>query len=228
MYYDEEAYVPTHPQNMALAERYWLSSRGFYVYVDEKDPLFLDQNNLRAQHLCLVAKNKKPYRTRESITLNYEIGVFANPRLAHEYVVEKHFGKPTGHPSERMVTHPIWSTWARYKVFVTDAVVRTFADEILNHGFDNSQLEIDDNWETCYGSATFDTTKFPDIQTLTKDLKQKGFRVTLWIHPFINEGCNGEGVKGYDYALENGYFVKNTEGNVHTVWWQGRHSMSIY
>ncbi|XP_014212856.1 myogenesis-regulating glycosidase-like [Copidosoma floridanum] len=223
MYYEEESYVTTHPQNMALAERYWLSSKGIYVFANESDPLFLDQNNLKAKHLCLIAKNKKPYQERTKVTLNYEIGVFSDPRTAHTRVIEQHFGKPTGRPSERMVTHPIWSTWARYKVNVNDKVVREFAQEIIDRGFSNSQIEIDDNWETCYGSAVFDPNKFPDVTALTTDLKNKGFRVTLWIHPFINKECDTE----YNYALDQNYFVRNETGNVETSWWQGPHAAAI-
>lgn len=217
--YEEEAYVPSHQRNMAVAERYWLTSKGIYVFVDERDPLFLDQSNFKDRHMCLVAKNKSPYRRRTNVTLNYKIGVFADPREAHGNASSRHFDKPSGLPDERMVTHPIWSTWARYKIHVNDSVVREFADEIVAHGFNNSQIEIDDNWETCYGSASFDAKKFPDVKKLTEDLKLKGFRVTLWIHPFINVDCNdGE---AYDFALKNEYLVKNEQGDVHTSWWQG-------
>lgn len=220
MYFEEEIYLTTHPQNMALAERYWLSSKGIYVFVDEKSALFLDQNNVKDKHLCLIAKNKKPYQVRSKITLDYEIGAFSDPKVAHKSVVERHLGKPSGYPNEKMITHPIWSTWARYKVNVNEKVVRNFAEEIVKNGFNNSQIEIDDNWETCYGSAVFDPKKFPDVSKLTSDLSKKGFRVTLWIHPFINEGCNdGE---SYSYALKNGYFAKDENGKVHTSWWQGK------
>lgn len=218
MYFDEEPYIPSHQQNMGLAERYWLSSKGMYILVNEKDPLFLDQNNYKDSGLCLVSKNKKAYRTRTDITLNYEIGLFKDSRAAHEYVVKNHFGKPTGHPDERMVQHPIWSTWARYKVNINDTVVMQFADEIISNGYNNSQLEIDDNWETCYGSATFDTNKFKNISELNAALKKKGFRVTLWIHPFINEDCT----EAYNHALTNGYFVKSVNGEIHMTWWQGQ------
>ena len=37
-----------------------------------------------------------------------------------------------------------------------------FAGNITTNGFNNSQLEIDDKWETCYGDFTFDRVKFPD------------------------------------------------------------------
>ena len=175
--------------------------------------------------MCLVSKNKAPYRDRKSLTLNYEVGSFEDSRMVHEYVVNQHLGKPSGLPDLLMVTHPIWSTWARYKVYVNDSVVRELAGEILREGFENSQIEIDDMWETCYGSAQFDLEKFPDVKGLTDYLHEKGFRVTLWIHPFINKNCNDG--QAYDYAIEHGYVVESTEGNYETSWWQGKEILII-
>ncbi|EFN61368.1 Uncharacterized family 31 glucosidase KIAA1161 [Camponotus floridanus] len=223
MYYEEEPYLPTHPTNMALSERYWLSSKGVSIYVNETNPLFLDQNNYRDNYLCLIAKNKAPYRHRDSVQLNYELGVFLDPKTAHQYMVKTHLGKPTGRPDKRMIQHPIWSTWARYKANVTDKIVETYADEIIANKFNNSQIEIDDKWETCYGSAVFDPIKFPNVTALVQRLKQKGFRVTLWIHPFINRGCE----PAYSFALRNNYFAKNLDGRVEMSWWQGAEAATI-
>lgn len=218
-WFEETAYVPSASQNMAVAERYWLSSKGIYIFVSERDPLFVDQNSLENNKLCLIAKNEKPYRRRNVVTLSYQIGVFSDPRKAHENVIQKHFKKPIGYPDERMVEYPIWSTWARYKVNVSDEVVKKFANKILEHGFNHSQIEIDDNWEDCYGSAKFNPVKFRNVKELVEDLKKIGFRVTLWIHPFINRFCrNGE---SYFFARKKQFFVKNTKGSDHTTWWQG-------
>ena len=96
---------------------------------------------------------------------------------------------PQDTPDERMMTHPVWSTWAQSKAEINESVVMQFAQDIVDNGFDNSQLEIDDNWETCYGDATFDLEKFPDPAKMVQNVKNMGFRVTLWIHPFINQEC---------------------------------------
>ncbi|XP_015109889.1 myogenesis-regulating glycosidase [Diachasma alloeum] len=223
MYFDEEPYVPSHPTNMAITERYWLSSRGFYIHVSPYVHLFLDQNNIKDKYLCLVTKNKAPYTPGKNTTTSYEFGFFNNSRLAHESVINRHFGKPSGHPDARMVQHPIYSTWARYKANVSEKVVNDFVDEIVSYKFNNSQLEIDDNWETCYGSATFDTKKFPNITRLADTLRKKGFRNTLWIHPFINIGCE----PAYSYARNNSYFVKNSDGSTYTTWWQGNNGAGV-
>ncbi|XP_057323248.1 myogenesis-regulating glycosidase [Microplitis mediator] len=216
MYFEEEPYIPTHPENMGIAERYWLSSRGFSLRVMNWVPLFLDQNNIKDKYLCLIAENKAPYSDNSTLAMSYEISWHNNSRLAHQSVVNRHLGKPSGYPDVRMIRHPIWSTWARYKVNVSEKVVNDFADEIVKNKFNNSQLEIDDNWETCYGSAVFDPVKFPNVTRMTQSLKRKGFRVTLWIHPFINKNCN----PAYSEALKNGYFVKSKDGQVLMDWWQ--------
>jgi len=217
MYYEEEPYLPTQRGNMALAERYWLSSKGIYIYVNEASPLFLDQNNYRDKYLCMIAKNKAPYRHRDTIEITYTLGVFSDPKTAHQYAVKNHLGKPKSLPNERMIRHPLWSTWARYKVNVTQKVMETYADEIIAYNFNNSQIEIDD-WETCYGSAEFDPVRFPNVSALLQRLKNEDFHVILWIHPFINRNCE----PAYSTALNNSYFVKNLEGDVQISWWQSK------
>lgn len=161
-------------------------------------PLFVDQNT-NDSRLCLTAKNEEPYMV-DYITLKYTIGVGSNARDAHMQAVRNYLDFPKSHPDERMVRHPVWSTWARYKENVNETAVLQLANEIETHGFQHSQIEIDDNWEQCYGTLNFDETKFPDIKNLTDQLKARGFRTTLWIHPFINRECKSM----YAEANDNG------------------------
>jgi alpha-glucosidase (family GH31 glycosyl hydrolase) len=46
----------------------------------------------------------------------------------------------------------------------------TFASQIQENGFNNSQLEIDDRWESCYGEQTFDNKKFSDPKQMNDQL----------------------------------------------------------
>ena len=61
--------------------------------------------------------------------------------------------------------------------------------DIVNKGFNHSHLEIDDNWESCYGDAKFESDKFPDPTRMVTEVNSLGFRTSLWIHPFINTEC---------------------------------------
>lgn len=185
----------------AIAERYWLNSNGVFIYVDPITPLFVHQNGPNNNKLILSAENAPPYNVRqEQFSLIYYIGSHINTRLVHLEAVNRFLGKPTGLVDQRMVRHPIWSTWARYKKNIDEQLVEKFAHEILANQFENSQLEIDDDWEQCYGSLSFNQTKFPNITAVLERLKRLGFRITLWVHPFINKNCE----PWYSIAKEQG------------------------
>ncbi|KAB7502683.1 Alpha-xylosidase [Armadillidium nasatum] len=48
-------------------------------------------------------------------------------------------------------------------------------------------------------------------------LKSMGYRVTVWVTPFINSDC-----ESYDFADQNQYFVKDENGTTQrTSWWEG-------
>lgn len=186
--FNDYPYFSRRPDHCSVAERYWLNSEGSFIYVDENTPLFLNQNK---DEICFTAKNTVPYYNgnRTTFTFEYYIGVGKDARNAHLHAVHHFLRKPTGHPDGRMVEHPVWSTWTRFKKNVTEEKVVNFANEIEANRFNHSQIEIDDNWEDCYGSLTFNPEKFPNITKVIGSLKRRGFRTTLWIHPFINKNC---------------------------------------
>ncbi|KAM3958507.1 myogenesis-regulating glycosidase [Aphomia sociella] len=219
------SYITKEADNCGVAEPYWLSSDGVFYHFDKKVPLFVDQNDLEKNAACFYAQIKPPYSNkRERNELTYIIGIFDDVRKAHEYAVEKYLKKPSGLPDERMIKYPIWSTWARYKRDINHDVVLKFADEINDNGFPNSQLEIDDLWEKCYGSQTVDVKKFPDMKNTVDVLKKKGFRVTIWTHPFVNKGCD----PWYTDAKEKGYLVSSEYGSVETSWWNDNDTTTAY
>lgn len=219
--FNDYSYVTKEADNCAIAERYWLTSDGIFYYISEDTPLFLNQT---ANNLCFVSKLGLPYSTQTtSFTYEYYVGFASDAKAAHLNAINTVMSKPSGVPDQLMANKPIWSTWAKYKAAIDENIVLEFADAILANGFTNSQLEIDDLWETCYGSLTFDTAKFSDIKTTVTTLKAKGFRVTLWIHPFINKDCSM-----YATAKAAGYLVKNRAGSTDTQWWNSKTGEAAY
>ncbi|CAG7726820.1 unnamed protein product, partial [Allacma fusca] len=50
---------------------------------------------------------------------------------------------------------------------VNQTLVQQMADRLVTEGFQNSShVEIDDNWESCYGEADFNLIKFPSPKGL--------------------------------------------------------------
>jgi alpha-glucosidase (family GH31 glycosyl hydrolase) len=211
-------YVTKEQDNMGIAERIWINSQGIYFYVVPEVPLFIDSNFNGSNQLCFVTKFEQPYLNVSVLMLRYSVCSLPDAVQAqnHFVTVTRTKAYPRQVPDQRMVEHPIWSTWARYKKDINETVVEQFAYEILTHGYLNSQIEIDDDWETCYGELEFNTEKFPSPANLTRRLKALGFRVTLWVHPFVNFDC-----PSFEGWRRMGYYVKDEDGNVRTQWWNG-------
>ncbi|XP_055697883.1 myogenesis-regulating glycosidase-like [Phlebotomus papatasi] len=219
------SYVTKEADNAAVAERYWVNTEGAFIHLSDTTPLFIDQNSMKDDHLCFIARQSLPYNPRHpTFDFEYSIGVARDAKAAHMEAVHRFLGRPSGVPDPLMAARPIWSTWARYKRDIDETVVMRFANEIVNNGFTNSQFEIDDDWEICYGALEFRTSKFPNIRNTVQQLKNMGFRVTLWIHPFINKGCEPY----YTTAKDNGYLVKDHNGNVDTQWWNSEKGEAAY
>lgn len=181
------AYVPQTHAHANVMERYWLNSMGMFVYVPEIVPLFVDQNG---SQLCMSVKDEHPYNMDPMLDhLEFVVGIGLNARDTHVEAIFNYLGQPQSRPDEMMIKYPIWSTKARYGTNVNATAVFQLANEIDLHGFNGSHIEIDDNWEQCYGTMTFDADKFPNIRNLTNELRLLGYRTTLWVHPFINKAC---------------------------------------
>ncbi|XP_061719795.1 myogenesis-regulating glycosidase-like [Cydia pomonella] len=211
--------------NAAVSERYWLNSAGHYFYVHPEAPLFVDYHNSLDNHICFIAEVTAPYSTRRTHNvLKYDIWLFENTKVAHQHAVDTYLGKPSGIPDYRMIQYPVWSTWARYSREIDQDSLWAFANEIKDSGFPNAQFEIDDLWEICYGSLTVDERKLPDFKKLIQDIKGLGFRVAIWVHPFINKDCD----PWYSEALEKGFLVLNEEGSPDSTWWNNNGSLPGY
>jgi len=121
--------------------------------------------------MCFTAKAVAPYRKVRN-AMQFRVCKFSDPRKAHENAIKDFLGSPKSIPDPHVVKQPIWSTWARYKNDVNTSVILNYAREIVDSGFHTGTFEIDDNWENCYGSAEFNTTRFEDIKGMINKLSE--------------------------------------------------------
>ncbi len=139
-----------------------------------------------------------------------------NAVTAYENQV-KHFGHPSELPPEGLFTKPTWTTWARYKTAINQDIVQKFADEIIAHGYPYHVMEIDDRWQVHYGDLEFDPQRFPDPKAMIDELHAKGFKVTTWVIPFLDERSNA-----FAEGMKNRWLVRRVDGSPYLVpWWQG-------
>ena len=60
-------YTVLKSDNACFAERYWLNSKGGYVFVGDKVPLYLDQNNEVPGSICFKGAATDAYSERDQV-----------------------------------------------------------------------------------------------------------------------------------------------------------------
>ena len=133
----------------SVCERYWLSSLGFALLVDPLAPLFVSMDK---KHLQFISQYRTPYRQKEFLShqFQYKFLQHVNMRDLHLTIINRYLGKPTNIPGPRMITEPIWSTWAQFKQNINTEKILNYAEEIVRQDFPRSQICIDDDWTSHY------------------------------------------------------------------------------
>jgi len=112
---------------------------------------------------------------------------------------------------------PIYTTWVEHKVPVSQQKVLEYARAIRTSKLPAGLIEIDDKWEGHYGDMDFDESKFSNPKAMTAELHRMGFKVTLWVHPFVNIDS-----KTYnDPKLRPLLMADSTGGPGLIKWWNG-------
>ena len=100
--------------------------------------------------------------------------------------------------------------------------ILNYAHNIIDNGFPKGILMIDDNWQRYYGNFEFKAEKFPDARAMTDELHRLGFKVMLWISPFVS----ADSPEFRDLAAK-GFLLKNKNGTPAVVnWWNGYSAVS--
>ncbi|MDQ0897553.1 glycoside hydrolase family 31 protein [Paenibacillus sp. V4I7] len=92
-----------------------------------------------------------------------------------------------------------------------------YAEAIVAHGLPPGILMIDDNWHEDYGTLAFHQGRFPDPKAMNDRLHELGFRVMLWVCPFISP--DGE---VFRFLRKQAYLLRSADGKpVVREWWNG-------
>ncbi len=136
-----------------------------------------------------------------------------------------HF-KPTGNPPlEDFFCVPQYNTWMQLVYEQTQEGVLAYARELLTHGYKPGIMMIDEGWQRNYGDWRFDLERFPTPKKMVDELHEMGFKVMLWVTPYVNPDGKNFVVHAYTFrnpTLKEKYFLR-TESGVPAImkWWNG-------
>lgn len=184
----------------------WMASNGWLLFADTPDELSVGINRDGDGRLRIGAK-------REAVGVQVWRG--ANlPAVHREFWRSR--GWPAPMPDRETLGGTIFCTWTQYPRRINQERVESMAAAIRGHGYPASLLTIDDRWESRFGELRFGPA-FPDPRGMVDRLHALGFRVLLWVTPFVNRDA-----ANFPELARRGVLVQSREGGAALLkWWGG-------
>ena len=146
---------------------------------------------------------------------------YGDLRGAYLAASKAHFPADGVLPPEEFFSKPQYNTWIEFIYDQNQAGITEYCRHIVENGMPRGVIMIDDLWTTYYGNWDFDRKKFPDPKAMMDTLHEWGFRVMLWICPFVSM----DSIE-YRDLRDRGGLVRNPDGTVRVVhWWDGESSV---
>jgi len=105
---------------------------------------------------------------------------------ARQYASHQFFPASGKMPDELLFSKPQYNTWIELTYNQNQADVLKYAQAIIDNGFPAGVIMIDDTWQEDYGKWNFHPGRFPNPKQMIDQLHQMGFKVMLWICPFVS------------------------------------------
>ncbi len=105
---------------------------------------------------------------------------------AQQFVRKTYFPSDGQIPDTLLFARPQYNTWIELTYNQNQDDVLKYARGILANGFPPGVLMIDDTWQEDYGLWNFHPGRFPHPKQMMDELHALGFKVMLWICPFVS------------------------------------------
>jgi alpha-glucosidase len=107
------------------------------------------------------------------------------------HYASKNYFPPSGKlPDLLLFAKPQYNTWIELMYDQNQKDILNYAHQIISKGFNPGVLMIDDNWQEDYGKWNFHEGRFSDSKMMIDSLHAMGFKVMLWVCPFVSADCD--------------------------------------
>ncbi|WP_347839377.1 glycoside hydrolase family 31 protein [uncultured Draconibacterium sp.] len=113
-----------------------------------------------------------------------------NLRSAYLYASQNYFPPQGVLPDELLFSSPQYNTWIELMYDQNQEDILKYAHDIIDNGFPPGVLMIDDNWQEDYGKWDFHPGRFPNPKAMMDELHDLGFKVMMWVCPFVSPDCD--------------------------------------
>ena len=228
---------------------YWwagLSSRGYETPYDATSKvthdLWGDNKGNQAQPLLLSSKGRFVW-SEQPIKYVFDNGTITvttregkidsgsqgkNLAEVYNYVSKTYFPSNGKIPDELLFTHPQYNTWIELMYEQNEEDILAYAQAIIDNGYPPGVLMIDDNWQEDYGTWEFSPRRFKNPKGMMKKLHAMGFKVMLWMCPFVSADSAdfrqlaADGLLLLDPQKTQNILWANTQNKAAVIrWWNG-------
>lgn len=150
-----------------------LSSEGRYIWAEKPFAFRLEKGDL---YLSATSETDKLQPVQAGKTL----------KDAYLAASARHF-PPSGElPDSLFFSMPQYNTWIELMYDQNQADILAYARQVMANDFPAGVFMVDDNWQKYYGNFEFKPERFPDPKAMADGLHRMGFRLMLWICPFVS------------------------------------------
>ena len=136
----------------------------------------------------------------------------------------KHFPSDGVLPPSEFYRFPQYNTWIELMYDQNQEGVLSYAEGILSNGLPPGIIMIDDTWQEDYGKWVFHPGRFPDPKAMCDQLHAMGFKLMLWICPFVSmdqyQICR-EIMEGKGFLLTGARSWEEASDPYPVRWWNG-------
>ena len=201
---------PVNEFNLALQNQnnqvvpLFLSNKGRYVWSE-----FPFKFRIEDKSLIITSEYEEIAVNKAGTTL----------KSAYLTACRKHFPASGVLPDPLFFSTPQYNTWIELVYNQNQQDILKYAQSIIDNGFPPGVLMIDDNWQKYYGNFEFKTDRFPDPKGMIDELHAMGFKVMLWVCPFVSADS-----PEYRELSSKQYLIKKKGSKTPAIihWWNGQ------
>jgi alpha-glucosidase len=140
-------------------------------------------------------------------------------REAYRAASKAHFPPSGALPDTLFFTMPQYNTWIELMYNQNQEDILRYARDIVGNGVPPGVLMIDDNWQKYYGNFEFKPERFADPKGMVDQLHALGFKVMLWVCPFVSPDS-----PEYRLLAAKGFLLRRAGTRAPAVisWWNGQ------
>jgi alpha-D-xyloside xylohydrolase len=198
---------------------FFMSLRGYGVWVDTYSDAVFDLNVTDATHIRIGVRGKK-----------LRVLLFEGPGFP---AILDRFTALAG----RQQLPPYWAfaPWKARDFHRNETEVNEDVDRYRKLGLPASVILIDSPWATNYNTYQFNPKQFADAPKMVRHLHDEGYKLVLWHTSWINQETATPGEDGFKEKLpttaaanfseadKSGYFLQRPDGGTYIgQWWKGR------